>query len=1776
MSTANVKPDEQTSPEIVGDQLVSSQSDIIGDQSQEESELYWDRNEHSVEDNVETIMNDLEDTVEPIQQRIALKDSKTNTALVAQKFKVMSLVDYVLKYIRDPSNILEIDDKVPFVEGSLYSKGEVVRDWNSIRNKHLLTANAETDILNWLYNVAGHKLNLPVSLNKEGHKRLQKQIVGLTSDEDNDITNLNVISKTKNYVRKGSRWIDFHQCQNDCCVYVGRLSEQFVCPVTSCRLPRFRPCSRSSCARKGKDDCAHLISARDGVAYKRLYYRLLIPLIADLVNTEYFVTALHYRNECTYPGQENYYTEFLDGDVAKEHLDSMDKNYNAWRNENATNSNSVPVNLLLSQFYDGGQLFKWATCDFWGLFTSILNLPPTYRGKLGISTFLSALFSGKHNTVAEKFIFTDLYCEELRTLYEGFEYVGKNGQLFFIQARLIFHSMDTKAIEPVFKMKSMTGSRFGCPYCRSAHGQNNSWTTFFSGNRQFLSQFNYLRFLGQSAACCPHGFYDEDGNYFVDEGFQSSTEPIVAGDLMKKRKYNKEMAFCQPCDKDREHFETIKEFLRDENTVYEWHSPDSGFDFGDFFEFNKDGSRKEGGIWKYLFYRHFDFRAEKELRLLTKEAHLAAAFEARRLNLIRKRIERYFVDGFYDVWYFERLPYSDLARNTSFPPEHAIKGVIELLHAFVFGIYKEREPCKRVHKKRKKDDGTSSVKKDDGTSSTTPTTPAFFPIYRPSYHKGNAPYSCTTEDSQRCQAWLLCVLVPVGINDRSDWILNLKQTGDFKMNQWKIFILVYWDFILTALQGIEKCFIKFFQFVANEIRKLLSFSVAKASITQRQKEMFQMISMWEGLFPPPFVLHQLMHLVSNIPLFGAMHSCSEFFGEQALGHLKSIKTKTNAGGLSYERYIMNRNVDRELDTLERFYSKPVNLTNLNAANSTVNVSFDSVKKVLSFKVMQFGIFDPEKNTNSSLHPEEVCQLITLFLEEIRKRYDHNEDECAKESCLYRLVLSIEQYNKNNPIKNNPIPSFYDKLHNIVHDHDASDHFEEDELSLAKTLINFKPQFQSNARIYGLMFQSRGSQFREYSLGDGEIDWKVKSNLSSWCKFPLRKTFRYAKINAFFEVHIGDNSLDGLLIASVTSHVHTRRPPNLVDLVNHKASMDRSICFIALQEIYPTRIALVPFGENHLPIKINRDTKKRIIETKFVNLRTTTPLSYYYMCQMDSDKLSRMPEKRPFTMYLSSSSKRESVTSSTNAKIPSNCSTKFTFRSMRENGQKLYIRKITNPVNEMNLLPESICQRNPVNQLPESIPHMSVAIVSNQPSKIKETIFPSSGIYNASKWSNNQMFEIKPKYSYFSQSVKRELENIISDAIEENVPNNHTSKSLVIKQTRFPSNTANWSNNQIFEIKPKGSVNTSRKNSFEEAFNADLPNFNGRSSKNLSRVAADKDHEGIVDLCDSCSDNGSTNGIDNGSSIAVFPSVVLLPGCCKFCGKSPTECNPNFMGVDKTSSDDVRYSFPWRGNSCALDSVGSCLQMIFDNLTSKGKDIMEEYCPDLCDVFRNLSNGTITTFEAKEIWESLIIERLQTDHQNTFQKIRQHKFHSIELAYQLYLIRPPSLSAVSIQADTNVPSTFTSTFRVKPLCRNSCNTGLKQELLDNFSTCIRANIVSSKTFSDLCIRSSRISNLDKCQECGNVCHNAEYSQVQGALIIRILDHQTFGTASTLSKPVPDQIQFGETSYTLIACIYGNRMHFVSMVFDSSNNRILFHDGMANNAQFVERALDTFPG
>ena len=139
-------------------------------------------------------------------------------------------------------------------------------------------------------------------------------------------------------------------------------------------------------------------------------------MLIDLINTEYFVAALNFVSDSLQDDDSDFYTDICEGQVAIENRLEMDLNFKAWQLGNQDlRSQAIPVSLLLNNFYDAGQLFKWKTCEFWGLFTGILNLPKSFRGKIGISNFLQFIYSGKH-TDAESFIFIDCYGEELRAL----------------------------------------------------------------------------------------------------------------------------------------------------------------------------------------------------------------------------------------------------------------------------------------------------------------------------------------------------------------------------------------------------------------------------------------------------------------------------------------------------------------------------------------------------------------------------------------------------------------------------------------------------------------------------------------------------------------------------------------------------------------------------------------------------------------------------------------------------------------------------------------------------------------------------------------------------------------------------------------------------------------------------------------------------------------------------------------------------------------------------------------------------------------------------------------------------------------------------------------------------------------------------------------------------------------------------------------------------------------------------------------------------------------
>ena len=145
-------------------------------------------------------------------------------------------------------------------------------------------------------------------------------------------------------------------------------------------------------------------------------------------------------------------------------------------------------------------------------------MPPLYRTKLGIGLFLVTLFTGTYGSAAEEFLLVNCYAQELLKLEEGIEIVINN-QKYFLQARLIQHIWDSKALDKMLKCQSSGTSYSGCVFCKGITGKyigiNGKMT--YPGHRRILPLQHYLRNFGQSTKCCPKFYYEELPSLFAVE-----------------------------------------------------------------------------------------------------------------------------------------------------------------------------------------------------------------------------------------------------------------------------------------------------------------------------------------------------------------------------------------------------------------------------------------------------------------------------------------------------------------------------------------------------------------------------------------------------------------------------------------------------------------------------------------------------------------------------------------------------------------------------------------------------------------------------------------------------------------------------------------------------------------------------------------------------------------------------------------------------------------------------------------------------------------------------------------------------------------------------------------------------------------------------------------------------------------------------------------------------------------------------------------------------------
>jgi hypothetical protein len=734
-----------------------------------------------------------------------ISNRKSALDLTIPSYSIVNLSRHLTKLSLQPSFKM-FDDQEKLVQGNLNAvkKGSFARVMNHWFQENSITKAARNGLMNILQNTLGANVNLPirlldVSYDEDKNKINQQESSythvinkGISDDnvneelesicvENNDVSGDDVSIQTiqksddensdssvavesiksvssnelekchaesivEKYDVKIARFIQIDQCVNDCFVYAGENTNKFSCP--KCNEIRFRPCCRTLCKGRGTSTCEHLY--KDGVAFKQMFYRPLLILIADLLKTTHFLTALNYERKPNISQSSESYTDFMDGEIAKTHLENMKEIFSEWQlQHHDMRADSVSVNLLLSEFYDGAQLFKNQVNNFWVLMTQILNLPPTYRGKLGIGMFIQAIYAGKHMP-AEKFLFIDNFCEELRLLYYGVE-INVSGVSYFIQARLVLHTLDTRAAEAVLNLQSTSNSKSGCPLCRGITGCYMGNKCVYIGHRQMLPSNHYLRFLGQSGKCCPKNFYhpiNQTKDLWVDEKFLSRTDSFAITDVAsimkfeksvvqeeraqkkadqsKKRKRSDEeieltsrkvvwnrgdikaenLEFCQPCNGDIEGIRHLEEFLFKGNSTYQWSHDDNDFNF-----LGNKITCKEKGLRKFLFYRHFDLRPFNSHKRVTYEQHMSDALQARLINKTNRSKTLIGINGIKDIWYFDRLPYANIPKQVTWPLVHAISGIVKLLSGIIIGVLSDTSASKKDGNKRQSKPKSSSVTK---------------------------------------------------------------------------------------------------------------------------------------------------------------------------------------------------------------------------------------------------------------------------------------------------------------------------------------------------------------------------------------------------------------------------------------------------------------------------------------------------------------------------------------------------------------------------------------------------------------------------------------------------------------------------------------------------------------------------------------------------------------------------------------------------------------------------------------------------------------------------------------------------------------------------------------------------------------------------------------------------------------------------------------------------------------------------------------------------------
>lgn len=826
----------------------------------------------------------------------------------------------VQNYPNDSSNIAGYGP-------SVITKLEYSQQLNNIILKYQIPPDAVLEILLLTKSIAP-SVNLPFHETVHGNNRL-------------DI---------KKYICDTNSSIHIDVCEAECMIFIGNNKHRLYC--SECNTKRYYDCTETSCKNKSYELCNH----SNRRPRKTIIYRPIIPLLAQLLSYEFFLDALNYKYcKPDFESNKYEYMDVLDGSNAKEALAEMKGIFE----EKNLNETHIPVNLLFGIFYDGIQLYHTKTVHFWPCFLTILNLPPSMRNEIGVGMFLCTIYTGLMGSPPERFIIEHCVIKEFLSLRQGLSWCI-NGKYYFVQARLIHHFLDTKALGQELNVQK-TGSYAGCPLCPYGKGHFRRGINHITyGNfRKFLSPSHFLRTRGNSMQCCPREYWRGKETFntpTTTNVSQLNTKIMNLNELPRVLNFKTKIVSCNPDDEQKAAIDYFRLASNLNNSApYDWYHDETFHNKNDFSS--------------YLHYPHGLISSKIKLRRNTQKEF--------KENGVLALQERKVVNGVKGLWPFSVI--CDVEKHVEFDPFHSVSGICLNYLLILKG--------KRLTDTKKAFCLEYNVQ------------PFMFPKH---FVKANVPYIVNEKSQRIIDACVAGILIPFGHSKHFQIHNIFSETGNLRGKD-KIRIFMILIPFLNLFWNIQDAYKSYFKMFSADLVDLYSFNMSCFDIDHLCEKILETCAVHEGLFTETectMLLHELIHLPQHIRRMGTVCNFHTLFGERAV---KTVKSFRSNGGKSFYLQIADDYDKWESCKTSKYYENAFK----NRKDSVLNM----IDNQLQYNEYIIRVCSKINITNSNkleFSPAEMNSLALAVVSEVYKIF-HNEDEALNSSPIYRLYVSYKQH-----------------------------------------------------------------------------------------------------------------------------------------------------------------------------------------------------------------------------------------------------------------------------------------------------------------------------------------------------------------------------------------------------------------------------------------------------------------------------------------------------------------------------------------------------------------------------------------------------------------------------------------------------------------------------------------------------------------------------------------------------------------------------------------------